>query len=266
MFWPVLHLSFPHTTPSPSNAFLPADITTLHEYRLLHPQPLLWDNVTVTKQKDEVYFVLYCLYRDIRVYIKTGIVNKEKMTALIKLASNNKDVGIVAIIASIRLEFEANELVQEMNSRDILISHLTNEFFDNRITKIARVKEGIANTSIIHTHVHNNCVAAILNMYELGQNMMHHFNLSYRIDATDYEIVTHIADSLYFKAKIAACHCINNSFICYYMQTAPLAIWLMDAMNFVDTANLYYGCVPCSTEPLTVVKKLPIHKPKKVPT
>ncbi len=263
MFWPVLHLSFPHVTPSPSNAFLSADITTIQEYRSLHPHPLLWDNATVTKQKDETYFVIYCLYRDIRVYIKTGNVNKEKMTALLKLASTNKDPGIVAIIASIRLEFEANELVHEMNSHDIVISHLTNEFFDTRIAKIARVKEGLTNMSIIHTHVHTNCVTAILNMYELGQNMMHHFNLSYRIDATDYEIVTHIEDSLYFKAKIAACHCINNPFICYYMQTAPLALWLMDAIKFVDTANLYYGCLPCSIEPQTVVKKM--NKLKKVP-
>lgn len=254
MFWPVLHLTFPHSTPSPSNAFLPEDMTTIQEYRLSHPQPLQWDNATVSKQKDEANFVLYCLYRDIRVYIKTGNVNKDKMAALLKLATNQRDAGINAIVASVRLEFEANELVLEMNSRDISIAHLTDEFFTTQIAKIARVKLGLASTSIIHAAVHTNCVDAILNMYELGKLMMQHFNLSYRIDASDYEIIDHISNALFYKTKIVACHGINNPFICYYMETTPLAVWLADAINFVDMANLYYGCVPCLIEPHLIVK------------
>jgi len=250
MFWPRVHISFLHVTPSPTLVLLPATMTTIAEFRKAYPMPIKWDGIDkATKQLDEKLFILYCLYRDIRVYIKTGDVDTLKMQDLLKGALSFRDKDINAVVSSMQSEFLANEIVKEMNSDEIQIADLTNAFFKTWIPKISVVCSGIKN-SILHTNTHRDCVSKILNMYELGHSMMHYFNLSYNIKASEYEIIEDISRALFFKQKIDACHGINNSFVCYYMQTTPLAVWLFKAIRFIEEANIPFGCIPCLAEPL----------------
>jgi hypothetical protein len=225
-------------------------MTTVAEYRKAYPSPIQWDGINkINKTIDEKLFILYCLFRDIRVYIKTGNVDMPKMQELFKCALLYRETAINTIVTSMQSEFAANELVTEMNSDNIQIADLTDQFFNTRILTITQICTGITN-SIIHTKTHRDCVAEILNMYKLGNEMMYYFNLSYQVNAKEYVIIEHIACALFFKEKIAACHGINNPFICYYMQTTPLAKWLLNAMYFIDEANIPFGCIPCLAEPM----------------
>lgn len=249
MFWPRVHLTFLHVTPSPVTILLPATMTTVAEYRKAYPCPIQWDGIQkINKPIDEKLFILYCLFRDIRVYIKTGNVDMPKMLELFKCALSYRETAINTVVTSMQSEFAANELVTEMNSDNIQIADLTGQFFTTWIPKITHIYTGIKN-SIIHTNTHRDCVAEILNMYKLGNDMMHYFNLSYQVDAKEYVIIEHIASALFFKEKIASCHGINNPFICYYMQKTPLAKWLLNAMHFIEEANIPFGCIPCLAEP-----------------
>lgn len=250
MFWLHTHLVFTYTCAQPDVDLSACDTVSDFRARYSTANKVLWDGVAKTSvQSENKAFLTYALYRTVYAYKQTGVIYREPLLTLLTAVAGLADSPLNIIVGSMRLESAVHDLMKSMQDPDTIIAMLTEQYFNEKI-RLATTTVKHMNNSTMHTLMHIALMDKIIEMHELGRNMMHHYRISIVATSDVYTINAALSASLYFSGELRRVFWYKNVFLCYLWQMVPLANWAENACNFLDMLNSIWEVRPKHAERL----------------
>ena len=250
--WPYTHLLFNDVNPNEATVDM-SGIDSVLQFRSVYPLPgvVVWgDRTRKESHVENKLLLISILYRKIREYIKTGILDLYGVSVLVKTIENQShfDETLRKIAAAMRIECDVYNTMSALTQTDIRISHLTPEFFRCHIESTTNLVDRISK-SVMHTAAHITYMTQILAMYTTGCDMIHYYLKTREPAATDVLIIRALSNALYFSRILTDVFWIKHHLVCYYMQTPPLAAWAANACSLIQVVNVTWGALPATTQP-----------------
>lgn len=138
---------------------------------------------------------------------------------------------------------EIQLLCTELVTPNMSVTSLSHPFLKNRCDMLAKLLVQMKQ-SIIHRAIHVTTLQQILDMYELGRNMIDYYHESLIPTHTDADVLKALSHALFYSNKLRTRFWYVNSLICYCFQFVPIATWAHDACVFLDIINsAWWGAV-----------------------